>query len=169
MIEITRKYIVVNNLHKILKCNAFSEITQNEVLLNSLSAQDLCTIFDSDIDTLKNCTKIKVEKLSEKLKKVQYKNFKFWIDKETRNSLFNLLVSLDENSDFDLIVETELITLPVFKVKKFLTALEQYASACKVQTLKHINNIKDIKNVEDLLKYDYTLGYPNQINLNDFI
>lgn len=110
----------------------------------------------------------------EKKLNIDYKKFKYsvkecWIDKETRNSLFNLLNSLDEKSNFDLIVGDEIVKLPVSKVKRFLTALEQYASICKVQTLKHVNNIKDIKNVEDLLKYDYTLGYPNQINLNDFI
>lgn len=105
----------------------------------------------------------------ENSKYFQKNSLKYWIDKETRNSLFNLLNSLDSNSEFELIVGEEIVKLSVSKVKDFLTQLEQYASACKVQTLKHINAIKDIKNVEDLLKYDYTLGYPKQINLNDFI
>lgn len=165
-------YIVKNNIT--YKYNKFeiNKILDNKELLGNLSGNDLIQIFKALYGIPSNYLEFFIKKVEihyEQCKKFIYQSNKFWIDKETRNSLFNLLNSLDSNSEFELIVGEEIVKLSVSKVKDFLTQLEQYASACKVQTLKHINAIKDIKNVEDLLKYDYTLGYPKQINLNDFI
>lgn len=160
-----------NKFFRIPIFNKHNYVYSNLEVLNTLTSAELLDIFSDYIP--ENFPNFIIQKINAwhllSIKNFVY-NFKnFWIDKETRNSLFNLLNSLDSNAEFELIVGEEIVKLSVSRVKDFLTQLERYASACKVQTLKHINNIKDIKNVEDLLKYDYTLGYPNQINLNDFI
>lgn len=156
-----------DKIHKLNRANL--KLEKNLELLKDLEISEIFDILFQGVSRPFNTSEVLKAKLTIDHKNFIYNNQQIWIDKETRNSLFNLLNSLEPQAEFDLIVEDKIVKLPVSKVKKFLTALEQYAAACKVQTLKHINNIKDIKNVEDLLKYDYTLGYPNQINLNDFI
>ena len=89
---------------------------------------------------------------------------KFWLDKATRVSLMHLAnCSLDT---VQLVLEDQILTIPVDIAKNFLQQLEVYAGQCYLQTQKHLLAIKELKTVEDIINYDYTKGYPEKITFN---
>ena len=94
-----------------------------------------------------------------------YNDKEYWLDKATRVGLQNLANCSTDN--MSLVLGSEIIELPVDKVKEFLAKLEVYAGKCYVNTTQHLLAIKELKTVEDVIKYDYTSGYPDKITLNE--
>lgn len=94
-----------------------------------------------------------------------YNDKEYWLDKATRVGLQNLANCSTDN--MSLVLGSEIIELPVDKVKEFLAQLEVYAGKCYVNTTQHLLAIKELKTVEDVIKYDYTSGYPDKITLNE--
>lgn len=94
-----------------------------------------------------------------------YKGKEYWLDKATRVGLQNLANCTSDN--MSIVLGTNIVDLPVDKAKDFLAQLEVYAGKCFVNTTQHLLTIKDFKTVEDVINYDYTIGYPNKITLNE--
>lgn len=94
-----------------------------------------------------------------------YKGKEYWLDKATRVGLQNLANCSSDN--MSIVLGTEIVNLPVDKAKDFLAQLEVYAGKCFVNTTQHLLTITDFKTVEDVINYDYTIGYPNKITLNE--
>ena len=109
--------------------------------------------------------KIKIYDSSKDVNSFEYKDQSYWLDKNTRVGLMNLLNCVDDN--IELVLGDNILTLSVDKAKKFLSELEVYSSKCYVNTQKHLKAIKELKSVEELINYDYTTGYPNKIILNE--
>lgn len=102
---------------------------------------------------------------SYKVNSFYYKGKEYWLDKATRVGLQNLANCSSEN--MSLVLGSEIIELPVDKVKEFLAQLEVYAGKCYLNTTQHLLAIKELRTVEDVVNYDYTSGYPNKITLNE--
>lgn len=93
-----------------------------------------------------------------------YKDKHYWLDKNTRLGLQQLVNSSEDS--ISLVLEDEIIELPVDIANKFLKELEVYAGKCYLNTQKHLIAIKSLETLEDMINYDYTSGYPEKIVLN---
>ena len=49
---------------------------------------------------------------------------------------------------------------------KLLDKVEHYAFTAYNITQRHIHNIKQLTTIEEVYKYDYTQGYPQQLELS---
>lgn len=111
--------------------------------------------------------KIELHDKSTEVNSFIFKDNRYWFDKNTRASLL-ALASCSENT-ITLVLGDELIELEVSKAKKFLSDLELYASKCFVNTAQHLKAIKQLKTLEDVINYDYTVEYPNKVNLDEYL
>lgn len=93
-----------------------------------------------------------------------YKDKHYWLDKNTRLGLQQLVNSSEDK--ISLVLEDEIIELSIDAANKFLKDLEVYAGKCYLNTQKHLLNIKSLETLEDMINYDYTSGYPEKIVLN---
>lgn len=94
-----------------------------------------------------------------------YKGNQYWLDKDTRIGLFRLIDSGAENITLQL--NDTYVDINANQLKSFLNQLEVYAGKCFSVTVKHLSELKLIQKLEDLIKYDYTIGYPDKITLNE--
>lgn len=94
-----------------------------------------------------------------------YQDKQYWINKDSRISLFRLIdsganqITLQLNDNY-LIISSN-------KLREFLNQLEIYAGKCFAVTAEHLQNMKQLNTIEELLNYDYTAKYPNKIILNE--
>lgn len=86
----------------------------------------------------------------------------FWLDKNTRLSLQQLVNSSDSN--VQIVLGDNIFTLSTEFANNFLSQLEVYAGKCFLQTAKHKLMLKNLNTIEDLVNYDYTRGYPQKLN-----
>lgn len=93
-----------------------------------------------------------------------FKDKQLWLDKNTRLGLQQLVNSSEDK--VSLVLEDEILEIPVDVANKFLKDLEVYAGKCYLNTQKHLINIKSLETLEDIINYDYTSGYPEKIVLN---
>lgn len=96
-----------------------------------------------------------------------YNGNRYWFDKVVRNSLFNLASNTKE--PITLLLGDDLITIPRKDAVKFLADLESYASKCYITTHNHLTSVKRLHSITDMIDYDYTSGYPEKLNLNDYL
>lgn len=108
--------------------------------------------------------KIKLYDNSEEVNSFLINGNKFWLDKNTRIGLMHL-VNCSKDT-IQLVLNDQILSIPVDKAKEFLTQLEVYAGQCYLQTQKHLLALNDIRTVEDAINYDYTKGYPEKITFD---
>ena len=90
-----------------------------------------------------------------------YKKNETWWGKEVRTSLNNLVNSMADK--VQIVIGDNVFDFTKEELKNLLSSLELYANKVYVQTQKHLIAIKQLQTVDDLLKYDYTLGYPEKV------
>lgn len=113
-----------------------------------------------DVESLRQVLIAKVQD-KEDSKEFEYKGKKLWWDKSTRAGLLNLANS--STDDVEILVEDDVISFDLKSLKDLLAQLEVYSSKCFIVTHKHIKAIEKLQTFEDILKYDYTLGYPDKV------
>ena len=94
-------------------------------------------------------------------KEFEYKGKKLWWDKSTRAGLLNLANSSTDN--VAILIGDDIISFNLESLKDLLAQLEVYSSKCLIVTHKHIKAIEKLQTFEDILKYNYTLGYPDKV------
>lgn len=90
-----------------------------------------------------------------------------WLDRSSRTSLmarFNAEQAKGAEVT-NLWYEGMNMILPIKNAIDMLLDLEIYASQCFDNTQKHLYNVKQLKNVDAVIAYDYTVGYPEKLNL----
>lgn len=92
-----------------------------------------------------------------------YKDNKYWIDKDTRMSLYRLIES--GATKITLQLDNIYLNISSEKLKDFLDKLEVYAGQCFTNTAKHLQSLQNSKCLEDLIDIKYTEGYPDKIEL----
>ena len=90
-----------------------------------------------------------------------YKENETWWGKEVRTSLNNLVNSMTDK--VQIVIGENVYDFTKEELKNLLSSLELYANKVYVQTQKHLIAIKQLQTVDDLIKYDYTLGYPEKV------
>lgn len=90
-----------------------------------------------------------------------------WLDKATRVGLMNSVVTLKAlNKDTMTLWLNDLpYVVNVDVLQQMLIALEDYAIQCYNQTCLHISQVSQMQDPHLIESYDYTKGYPEQLNL----
>lgn len=90
-----------------------------------------------------------------------------WLDKETRVGLMNS-ISIEQaagRTQSTLWFGTTSITVDCNTAIQFLSALELYALECYNKTAEHKSIISGMNDVNEIMKYDYTVGYPEKLSI----
>lgn len=95
-----------------------------------------------------------------------YKDKAYWLDKNTRIGLQNLINSGAEDITLQLNTTTY-IDISASKLREFLNKLEVYAGKCFATTAKHLQNMRTLYSLDDIVNYDFTSGYPIKLTLNE--
>ncbi len=114
----------------------------------------------ADEESLRQVLIGKVKNLEDS-KEFEYKGKKLWWNKNTRAGLLNLANSSTDN--VAILIGDDVISFNLESLKDLLAQLEVYSSKCLIVTHKHIKAIERLQTFEDILKYDYTLGYPDKV------
>lgn len=138
-------------------------LKQRELLELPLEGwKELLTLVNGKVDeeSLRQVLIGKVKNIDNS-KEFEYKGKKLWWDKSTRAGLLNLANSSTDN--VAILIEDDIISFNLEFLKDILAQLEVYSSKCLIVTHKHIKAIEKLQTFEDILKYNYTLGYPDKV------
>ena len=138
-------------------------LKQRELLELPLEGwKELLTLVNGKVDeeSLRQVLIGKVKNIDNS-KEFEYKGKKLWWDKSTRAGLLNLANSSTDN--VAILIGDDIISFNLESLKDLLAQLEVYSSKCLIVTHKHIKAIEKLQTFEDILKYNYTLGYPNKV------
>ena len=90
-----------------------------------------------------------------------------WLDRDTRVSLMNS-TTIAKNmgqENTTLWLSTVKIVVKCDQAIQLLSALEMYALSCFNKTAEHRNNVEALSTINEIVSYDYTVGYPEKLNL----
>ena len=138
-------------------------LKQRELLELPLEGwKELLTLVNGKVDeeSLRQVLIGKVKNIDNS-KEFEYKGKKLWWDKSTRAGLLNLANSSTDN--VTILIGDDIISFNLESLKDLLAQLEVYSSKCLIVTHKHIKAIEKLQTFEDILKYNYTLGYPDKV------
>ena len=138
-------------------------LKQRELLELPLEGwKELLTLVNGKVDeeSLRQVLIGKVKNIDNS-KEFEYKGKKHWWDKSTRAGLLNLANSSTDN--VAILIGDDIISFNLESLKDLLAQLEVYSSKCLIVTHKHIKAIEKLQTFEDILKYNYTLGYPDKV------
>ena len=90
-----------------------------------------------------------------------------WLDRDTRVSLMNSTTIAKNMAQENTILwlGTVKITVKCDQAIQLLSALEMYALSCFNKTAEHRNNVEALSTINEIVSYDYTVGYPEKLNL----
>ena len=90
-----------------------------------------------------------------------------WLDRDTRVSLMNSTTIAKNMGQENTILwlGTIKITVKCDQAIQLLSALEMYALSCFNKTAEHRNNVEALSTINEIVSYDYTVGYPEKLNL----
>ena len=138
-------------------------LKQRELLELPLEGwKELLTLVNGKVDeeSLRQVLIGKVKNIDNS-KEFEYKGKKLWWDKSTRAGLLNLANSSTDNGA--ILIGDDIISFNLESLNDLLAQLEVYSSKCLIVTHKHIKAIEKLQTFEDILKYNYTLGYPDKV------
>lgn len=90
-----------------------------------------------------------------------------WLDRDTRVSLMNSTTIAKNMAQENTILwlGTVKITVKCDQAIQLLSALEMYALSCFNKTAEHKKNVEALSTINEIVSYDYTVGYPEKLNL----
>lgn len=162
-------YIKVNDKTYVLH-NNLEGLFENDELLNALTIEDLVTLFRTHFGIPSNFMEYIKKKVdlfdSLSLNSFIYQGKSYWLDKESRESIKNLInTSYKDAEVFNLILGDNIVEVSPKVFLKFLDDLNKYSYECLITLTKHKAELQNIKSLQDVLKFDYTTGYPNKLIL----
>lgn len=91
-----------------------------------------------------------------------------WLDKATRVGLMNSLNCEKSvgNTMTTLWLDTTAITINIDNAIQLLSALELYALRCYNVTAEHKKAVKSLLSIDEIKNYDFTVGYPEKLEIN---
>lgn len=90
-----------------------------------------------------------------------------WLNKDTRVGLMNSL-NIEKSSGKEISTlwfGTIKLEINIDAAIQMLGAIELYALECYNKTAEHKQNVEKLTSVEAVKKYDFTIGYPDKLNL----
>ena len=90
-----------------------------------------------------------------------------WLDRDTRVGLMNSTTIAKNMGQENTILwlGTFKITVKCDQAIQLLSALEMYALSCFNKTAEHKKNVEALSTINEIVSYDYTVGYPEKLNL----
>ena len=90
-----------------------------------------------------------------------------WLDRDTRVSLMNSTTIAKNMGQENTILwlGTVKITVKCDQAIQLLSALEMYALSCFNKTAEHKKNVEALSTINEIVSYDYTVGYPEKLDL----
>ena len=107
---------------------------------------------------------------SEAVNGFTYHGVEMWLDKATRDGL-HLRLTAEQAAGMErttLWFGGQSFELPIQQAFQLLYAIEVYASKCYDRTAAHAAAIAGLPSVEAVEAYDFTVGYPDKIVIDDF-
>ena len=98
-----------------------------------------------------------------------YQDKPMWLGREMRRTV-NERIELDEKvglATTKLINNGIVIELPIAIAKQFMIELSVYARDCYDKTEEHKAAINAMDSVSDVLNYDFTVGYPEKLHIQE--
>lgn len=144
---------ILNPTHEILIANGYV-IEDIEDTLEQVVAEKIATIQAYDN--------------SDSVNSFLLNGYSVWIDREDRIGT-RRAIELDVeagNTESELWLQGMMLKVNSQLALKLLDKLEHYAFLAYNTTQRHIHNIKQLTTIEDVNKYDYTQGYPQQLELS---
>lgn len=95
-------------------------------------------------------------------------NVPMWLDRTSRTSLMARF-NAEKSKGFEMTnlwYEGMNIVLPIENAISMLLELEIYAAQCFDTTQRHLYNVSRLSTIEEITAYDYTVEYPEKLNLN---
>lgn len=137
------------------------------------SQEEYEEFYNPNLNTLENKIKEKIFNiqqydLSSNVNVFKINGKESWLDKATRVGLVNSAntqVQLGKDV-MTLWLNYDSYTLDPKIVLNLLLVLEDYALQCYNVTSQHIVNVSKLNRIEDVESYDYTIGYPEVIEIN---
>ena len=105
--------------------------------------------------------------ISDKVNLFYINDIPMWLDRTSRTSLMARF-NAEKAKGLEITniwYEGMNIVLPIEHAVSMLLDLEIYASQCFDNTQKHLYNVKQLKSVDEVIAYDFTVGYPEKLNL----
>lgn len=132
--------------------------------------------FNEELNFEEQLKKIKEEKIEElnrydvssNVNIFYYNGVASWLDKATRVGLANAIYMLEMGGKetIDVWMGETPINLTLAQARYLLSQIEIYALECYNVTSRHKKNIDNLTTIEDVKSYDFTIGYPNKLELN---
>ena len=145
-----RQYI--NPTHEILIADGWEEVVEAEA---------------DPLETAKVRLKSRIERYdsSESVNGFSLQETHAWLDKSTRAGLMLRLQAEQAIGKTSTVLwyDNNQFELPIEQAFQMLYALEVYASQCYDNTQRHLAAIQTLQTIEEVEKYDYTAGYPAQL------
>ena len=90
-----------------------------------------------------------------------------WLDRDTRVGLMNSTTIAKNMGQENTILwlGTVKITVKCDQAIQLLSALEMYALSCFNKTAEHKKNVEALSTINEIVSYDYTVGYPEKLNI----
>ena len=104
---------------------------------------------------------------SDKVNGFKLNGMVFWLDKGTRVGLMNstTITKAMGSTTTDLWLGGVRLTIDCDTVVQLLSGIEMYALECFNVTAKHKAEVAALASVDDVVGYDYTSGYPAQLEI----
>ena len=126
----------------------------------------------SDEELLAQAKEAKVAEIdaydtSDKVNGFKLNGMVFWLDKGTRVGLMNstTITKAMGSTTTDLWLGGVKLTIDCDTVVQLLSGIEMYALECFNVTAKHKAEVAALASVDDVVGYDYTSGYPAQLEI----
>lgn len=121
----------------------------------------------SEIDKAKSRLKARIMRYdtSEHVNAFYMQGQQMWLDKATRAGLM-LRFQAEQNMGYDYTTlwhNGQMYEISLAGAFQMLYALEVYASACYDNTQRHLAEIQVLQTIEEIQNYNYTTGYPKQL------
>lgn len=104
---------------------------------------------------------------SDKVNSFLLNGIQVWLNKDTRVGLMNSL-NIEKSSGKEISTlwfGTIKLEINIDAAIQMLGAIELYALECYNKTAEHKQNVEKLTSVEAVKKYDFTIGYPDKLNL----
>lgn len=122
---------------------------------------------ENALDVAKRRLKSRIERYdsSDKVNGFSLQETHAWLDKSTRAGLMLRLQAEQAIGKTSTVLwyDNNQYELPLETAFQMLYALEVYASQCYDNTQRHLAAIQSLQTIEEVEKYDYTAGYPAQL------
>lgn len=117
---------------------------------------------------LKMIEMIQLYDKSDEINSFKLGNDYIWLDKDTRDSIENMLLKRKKNGDMSASVwyKSKEYRMPITDILNMLDKVCIYASDCYNVTQKHIQNVLNIGTEQEIESYDYTSGYPTKLKFD---